>query len=100
MSVISSPLNVSSSFYFHQMLYYSSSPFNSQQFRFRVSIAMNQWITVLNILLFLFVLVASLSIPQEMDEDDAMFIGDADDDDRKNKFNLNLQKHFSLLFFF
>lgn len=40
------------------------------------------WITVLNILLLLVILVASLSIPEDMMED-AAFIGDAEDNDRK-----------------
>lgn len=52
---------------------------------FPISVPRN-WITIVNILLVLTIFVASLSIPGEIMEEDARFIGDVGEDDRKFNF--------------
>lgn len=60
----------------------------------------SKWITVLNILLFLIILVASLNLPDGGDDDDGdrKFVGEADDYDRKLNDNISL-KHLSFYFY-
>lgn len=47
----------------------------------------NNWLTVLNIFLLLVILVASLSVPGEDMMDDAMFIGETDDNNNRKILN-------------